>query len=70
VRRKTLLKIQITTMLAALSFTAELRATTLARLSLDQLAAASDSIARVRCVATQSRWENGAIWTVDHIRRG
>jgi hypothetical protein len=64
VRKKTLVKIQITVMLAALSFAAGLRATTLARLSLDQLAAASDSIARVRCVAAQSRWENGAIWTV------
>lgn len=41
-----------------------LRATTLARLSLDQLAAAADGVARVRCAAAESRWEDGAIWTV------
>ena len=41
-----------------------LRATTLARLSLDQLAVASDGVARVRCAGAESRWENGAIWTV------
>jgi hypothetical protein len=39
-------------------------ATTLARLSLDQLAAGSDAVARVRCAAIESRWENGSIWTV------
>ena len=64
VRRKTLIKMQIIVTLAALSCTARLGATTLARLSLDQMAAASDSIARLRCVAVESRWENGAIWTV------
>ena len=41
-----------------------MRATTLARLSLDQLAAASDAVARVRCASAESRWENGSIWTV------
>jgi hypothetical protein len=41
-----------------------IRATTLARLNLDQLAAASDGVARVRCAGAESRWENGAIWTV------
>ena len=40
------------------------RATTLARLSLDQLAAGSDAVARVRCAGAESRWENGSIWTV------
>jgi hypothetical protein len=64
VREKTLIKMQIMVTIAALSCTAGLRATTLARLSLDQMAAASDSVARLRCVAVQSRWENGAIWTV------
>jgi hypothetical protein len=39
-------------------------ATTLERLSLDQLAAAADATARVRCSSAQSRWENGQIWTV------
>jgi hypothetical protein len=55
---------QILLILAALSFNAALHATTLARLSLDQLVAAADNVARVRCVATESRWEDGAIWTV------
>jgi hypothetical protein len=63
-RKKTPIKMLILVTLAALCFTAALRATTLARLSLDQLAAAADSVARVRCVAAESRWENGAIWTV------
>jgi len=40
------------------------RATTLARLSLDQLAAGADAVARVRCVSAEARWENGSIWTV------
>ena len=40
------------------------RATTLARLSLEQLAAGSDAVARVRCARVESRWENGSIWTV------
>jgi hypothetical protein len=55
---------QILVTLAALCFTASVRATTLARLSLDQLTAAADDVARVRFVAAESRWENGAIWTV------
>ena len=42
----------------------DISATTLAKLSLDQLAAGSDAVARVRCVSAQSRWENGSIWTV------
>jgi len=41
-----------------------IRATTLARLSLDQLAGAADGVARVRCAGIESRWENGSIWTV------
>jgi hypothetical protein len=41
-----------------------LRATTLARLSLDQLAGAADGVARVRCAAAESRMENGNIWTI------
>jgi hypothetical protein len=58
------IKIQILPILAALSVTAALHATTLARLSLDQLAAAADNVARVRCLSGESRWENGAVWTV------
>ncbi len=39
------------------------RATTLARLSLDDLARAATLIVRARCVATSSRWESGTVWT-------
>ena len=58
------IKMQVLLILAALSITAAVRATTLARLSLDQLAAAADNVARVRCAGAGSQWENGAIWTV------
>ncbi len=44
------------------------RATTLARLSLDQLAAGCDAVARVNFVGAESRWENGSIWTVTTVR--
>jgi hypothetical protein len=49
---------------ALLSGAAAIRATTLARMTLDQLTTAADAVARVRCVGAESRWENGAIWTV------
>jgi hypothetical protein len=39
------------------------RATTLARLSLDDLARAATLIVRARCTATSSRWEGGTVWT-------
>jgi hypothetical protein len=39
-------------------------ATTLARLSLEQLAAGSAAVARVRCSRAVSQWEDGAIWTL------
>jgi hypothetical protein len=48
----------------ALLFLPAIGATTLARLGLDQLAAGSDAVARVRCMASEARWENGTIWTV------
>ena len=57
-------KIQFLLVLAAFPVTPLARATTLARLSLDHLADAADNVARVRCTSSESRWENGAIWTV------
>lgn len=45
-------------------FVISARATTLARLSLEQLAAGSAGVARVRCTGVASRWENGSIWTL------
>jgi hypothetical protein len=40
------------------------QATTLARMNLDKLVTAADAVARVRCIAVESRWESGAIWTI------
>ena len=51
-----------------LLFAPAVRATTLARLSLDQLAAGSEAVARVRCETATARWENGSIWTVTTAR--
>jgi hypothetical protein len=39
------------------------QATTLERLSLGELVAASNAVARVRCLGRESRWEGGEIWT-------
>jgi len=39
------------------------RATTLQRMSLDELVAASGAVVRARAVSSVSRWENGHIWT-------
>jgi hypothetical protein len=57
----------ILSLLTALLFLPAIRATTLARLSLDQLAAGSDAVVRVRCAGAESRWENGSIWTVTTV---
>lgn len=51
-------------LLLALLLVPAIRATTLARLSLEQLAHGSDAVARVRFAGAESRWENGSIWTV------
>ena len=39
------------------------QATTLARLSFDELAQKATAVARVRCLASSSVWRNGEIWT-------
>ena len=44
------------------------RATTLVRLSLDQLAAGSDAVARVNFSSAETRWENGTIWTITKVK--
>ena len=51
-------------LLLTLLYPAIAGATTLARLSLDQLVAGSDAVARVRCAGSESHWENESIWTV------
>lgn len=39
-------------------------ATTLARLSFDDLAKQSAAVARLRCLSSESAWDGGEIWTV------
>jgi hypothetical protein len=58
----------IISLLSALLLLPAIRATTLARLSLDRLAAGSDAVTRVRCSSAESRWENGSIWTVATVK--
>ncbi len=36
--------------------------------SLDQLAAGSDAVARVNFASSESRWENGTIWTITTVK--
>jgi hypothetical protein len=50
-------------LLAAISIASSAPATTLERMSLDQLARAADTVVRARCASTSARWENSAIWT-------
>jgi hypothetical protein len=61
---KTRIRFFILLILTLLPLGAALHATTLARLTLNQLATAADAVARVRCVSAVSEWENGSIWTV------
>jgi hypothetical protein len=50
--------------LAGLALTAIVaNATTFARKGFDELAQQATAIGRMRCVGTESRWENGEIWT-------
>jgi hypothetical protein len=44
-----------------------LRATTLVRLSLTQMAQAADTVVRVRCTETASLVEGGTVWTRTHF---
>jgi hypothetical protein len=55
---------QIVMLATVVLFTAAtVSATTLARMGLDQLAAAADAVAHVRYVGAESRWEVDGIWT-------
>ena len=46
-----------------LAFGGVARATTLLRMSVEEMAHASRAIVRARCVGTSSRWDAGEIWT-------
>jgi hypothetical protein len=61
---KTRMRVKILLILALFSTPRVSSATTLARLSLEQLTVAADAVARVRCVSAESHWEIGSIWTV------
>lgn len=53
--------------LAALLGAGLIQATTLERMSLEQLTAVAERVVRVRCVAVESRFEDGEIWTRAHF---
>ena len=62
-RRKTRAAIFV----AALCVAPLVLATTLMRMSLEQLASSADTIVRGRCISVSSRWEDGAIWTIGEV---
>ena len=59
--------VEICTMIFALILCDCAAATSLARLSVQQLTAAAATIARGRCIANESRWERGEIWTISTL---
>jgi hypothetical protein len=59
-----LTQLRLTTAVALTLFAAPLLpATTLARMTLEEMTSASPVVARVRCAAQEARWEQGRIWT-------
>jgi len=62
-RKNARLVMGVVVLLVATSGAPRAGATTLARLSLEQMARAADAVVRVRCVSIESRWDGGAIWT-------
>jgi hypothetical protein len=67
IRGRVLLLLLFTFLLPLVPLTA-VRATTLVRLSLDQLASGSDAVARVNFSSAVTRWENGTIWTITTVK--
>jgi hypothetical protein len=61
--RKIALVAALLAAMVLIALCARVHATTLLRMSLAQMAQAADTIARVKCIATASRWDGGAIWT-------
>ena len=69
VQRRRFLWIVFLVGLAALGLTAALTdATTLVRLRFQELAQQSTAIARLRCIASENRWERGELWTETRVR--
>ena len=67
IRGQILLSSVLLFLLLLMTFPA-VHATTLVRLSFDQLAAGSDAVARVNFFSSEARWENGTIWTVTTLK--
>jgi hypothetical protein len=65
VERRRFLWILLLAALALLAIVAN--ATTLARMQFEELARQATAVARVRCLATTSFWENSEIWTDTHF---
>ena len=64
VQRRRFLWVLFLVGLAVLAITAVLtNATTLARLKFDEMARASTAVARLRCVGSEVRWQQGELWT-------
>ena len=64
VQRRRFLLILFLTGLAVLALTAVMtNATTLARLQFEDLAKGATAIARLRCLGSETRWQQGEIWT-------
>jgi hypothetical protein len=55
--------LSIAVSLFALCAPACVHATTLVRMSLEQMAQAADMIVRAKCISTANRWDASAIWT-------
>jgi hypothetical protein len=60
---KMLRRIALLKAAALLAVAAALHATSLARMSIAEMAHASSLVVRARCVSTSVRWEEGEIWT-------
>ena len=54
--------------LLVLSANPRASATTLAQLTLPQLVRSADLIVRAKCISSESKWDNGAIWTFNRFR--
>lgn len=63
-QRRRFLWILFVTCLVVLALTAALtNGTTLARLTFEDLAQEATAVARLRCVASEPRWDQGELWT-------
>ncbi|MGH9775749.1 MAG: hypothetical protein ACRD50_12465 [Candidatus Acidiferrales bacterium] len=55
-------------MILASFLAGQLRATSIEKMSLEQMTSAARVVVRVRCVANITRWEKGEIWTLTTFR--